>query len=88
MALNCLVPFCTRTRRGDPADEEWICPAHFRRVDRQTHRLYNVAHAKATAADRRAGPIDAPEKIEAYKAVSELWDRCKEQALDRLHLAH
>jgi hypothetical protein len=88
MPLRCLVPFCNKTRRGNDADEEWICPAHFLRIDRETRRSYDAAHARATAADKAPGPCDAPHKIAAYKEVSDLWERCRTQALDRLHLAH
>lgn len=88
MPLRCLVPFCAKTRRGDDAEEEWLCPAHFRRVDAETRRAYDDAHSRAAAAERRPGPVDAPNKIAAYKAVTELWSRCKTQALDSLHSAH
>lgn len=88
MPLRCIVPFCKRTRRGDDAEEEWICPAHFRRVDPVTRRAYDDAHARAAAAERRPGLDNRPDKIAAYKEVSELWSRCKAQALDSLHSAH
>ncbi|WP_428668065.1 hypothetical protein [Reyranella sp.] len=88
MTLRCIVPFCPKTGRGDPDQEEFICRAHWRRVDRATWRAYNAAHAKASAADRLPGPPDTPEKVEAYKAVTDLWERCTAQALASIHLAH
>jgi hypothetical protein len=88
MTLRCLVPHCPRTRRGDPNKDEWICPTHFRRVDPEVHRLYNAAHARAVTAEKAPGPIDAPAKLAVFTEVTELWERCKAQALARLHLAH
>lgn len=40
--VPCCVPFCRRTR--DPAklgaDTEWLCPNHWRLVERSRRRLY------------------------------------------------
>ena len=83
MTLHCLVPFCRKTRRGSDEAEEWICPQHFRRVDRRLHGLYNAAHRRATAADAAPGPEDTPEKLRAYRLVTWLWRRCVRQALER-----
>jgi hypothetical protein len=83
MTLRCCVPFCRRARLGNEAEEEWICPQHFRLVDRRLHALYNKAHGRAEKAEASPGPDDAPHKLQAYRLVTWLWKRCKRQALER-----
>jgi hypothetical protein len=81
--IFCCVPFCRRSRPGNEAKEEWICPRHFQPVDRRLHRLYNAAHSRATKVEAMPGPEDAPEKVRAYRLVTWLWHRCRRQAIER-----
>lgn len=81
--VRCLVPFCKRTTPGRDEDEEWICPAHFARVDGHLHRTYDALHKKAVEAEKAPGAIDAPIKIEVYARITEIWKQCVKQALER-----
>ena len=81
--IRCIVPFCKRTHAGNDAEEEWICPVHFARVDRDLFKAYNRLHTKAVAAEATPGPADAPLKIEVYDAITKVWKQCCKQALDR-----
>lgn len=70
MRVNCVVPFCKRTRgdrKGDPVrpDMEWLCSDHWRLVPVRRRRLY----AKAKREKR-------------YGVTGYMWPRLKCQAID------
>jgi hypothetical protein len=48
--LPCCVPFCRRTTRNDRGWAEWLCPRHWRLVDKELRSL----KARAGAAFRKA----------------------------------
>jgi hypothetical protein len=69
--LNCLVPFCRRSRgdrKNDPVDryDEYLCGDHWRLVDRRLRRLYRKAR-----------------RIDRGSVAGYLWGKCRAQALAR-----
>jgi hypothetical protein len=79
MRVNCIIPFCRRTRgdrKGDPVtpDMEWICGEHWKSVPRQYRRVWGRIRRRW----RRFGP-----EADAKPSDWRVWCRLKAVATER-----
>ncbi|MBN9282097.1 MAG: hypothetical protein J0H37_07585 [Hyphomicrobium denitrificans] len=80
----CIVPFCRCTVAHTPnLGTEIICPKHWRLVSRTDRRAYN-ARKRAVVARMCHEPAAA--KGDLFKEITEvnkLWDRLKQQVIEK-----
>lgn len=69
----CQVPYCKRTRHGDPRLQQWICAEHWRQTDRRTRLLFFRVNRKA----RRFGWTASLERLHGR-----LWVKLRDQAIE------
>jgi hypothetical protein len=73
--IPCIVVHCGRDAQANGADEEALCPWHWRRSDGPLRRRYEAAWAEANKADQ-LGEVD----LDAFKRVSDAWKQLVDHA--------